>query len=160
MNGILLYQAYDYKNKLLGVQTHTKTLKLHIETLKRDLGEQDIPSLQKAINAYSFLKSGNAFSFKIFEKLALLLKNKPIKLEGLSLKYEKCLEILLDISMKQRAAQELLNDFDHLLLSCKTTFPQGQVDVLEAPFNSGPHETFKSSLTSPLPLAKIRILLP
>jgi hypothetical protein len=160
MNGILLYQAYDYKNKLPGVEIHTKTLKLHIETLKRDLGEQDILSLQKAINAYSSLKSENAFSFKIFEKLALLLKNKPLKLEGLSLKYGKGLEILLNISMKQRAAQELVKDFDHLLLSCKTTFPQGHVDVLEAPLNSGPHETFKSSLTSPLPLAKIRILLP
>ncbi|MBX9620947.1 MAG: hypothetical protein K2X28_02790 [Alphaproteobacteria bacterium] len=160
MNGILLYQAYDYKNKLPGVQTHTKTLKLHIETLKRDLGEQDIPSLQKAINSYSFLKSGNAFSFKIFEKLALLLKNKPIKFESLSLKYGKGLEILLDISMKQRAAQELLKDFDHLLLSCKTTFPQGQMDVLEAPLNSGPHETYKSSLSSSLPLVKIKILLP
>lgn len=160
MNGILLYQAYDYKNKLAGVEAHSKTLKLHIETLKEDLGEENILSLQKAINAYSFLKSENSFSFKIFEKLALLLKDKPLKLEGLSLKYEKGLEILLDISMKQGAAQELVKGFDHLLLSCKTIFPQGQVDVLEAPLNSGPHETFKSSLTPPLPLAKIRILLP
>ncbi|MBX9786707.1 MAG: hypothetical protein K2Y08_05155 [Alphaproteobacteria bacterium] len=160
MNGALLYQAYDYKNKLPGVQSHTKILKLHIETLKKDLGEQDILSLQKAINAYSFLKSQNTFSSIIFEKLALVLKNKYLKLEGLNIKYGKCLEIILDISMKQKAAQELLKDFDHLLLSCKTTFPQGQVDVLEAPLNSGSHETFKSSFTSPLPLAKIRILLP
>lgn len=160
MNGILLYQAYDYKNKLPRVEAHSKALKLHIETLKKDLGEQNILSLQKAINAYSFLKSENSFSFKIFEKLALLLKNKPLKLDALTLKYGKGLEILLDISMKQEAVQELVKAFDHLLLSCKTIFPQGQVDVLEAPLNSGPHETFKSSLTSPLPLTKIRILLP
>lgn len=160
MNGILLYQAYDYKNKLPEVEARSKTLKLHIETLKKDLGEQDILFLQKAINAYSFLKSKNAFSFKVFENLEFLLKNKHLRLEGLSLKYENGLEIILDISMEQGTAQKILKDFDHLIRSCKTTFPQGQVDVLEAPLNSGPLETFKSSLISPLPLVKIRILLP
>lgn len=135
-------------------------MKLHIETLKKDLGKQDISFLQKAIRTYSFLKSENTFSFKILEKLALLLKNKSAKLEGLSIKCEKGIEIVLDISMKQGGAQELVKDFDHLLLSCKTLFPQGQVDVIEAPLNSGPHETFKRSLITPHPLAKIRILLP
>lgn len=159
-NGVLLYQAYDYKNKLPGVQAHIKTLKLHIETLERDLGEQDIPFLQKAIRAYSFLKSENTFSFKILEKITLLLKNKSVKLESLNIKYEKGIQIVLYISMKQGTAQELVKDFDYLLLSCKTLFPQGQVDILEAPLNSGPHETFKSSLITPHPLAKIRILLP
>lgn len=88
-NGIFLYQAYDYKDKIPEVEDHNKKLNVYLTTLKNDLGEKDIPFLRKALQAYSLLKSQNGFSNTILEKLALLLKDKPLRLEGLSLKQDK-----------------------------------------------------------------------
>lgn len=160
VNGIFLYHAYDYKGKLLGVETHNKELEKHLTTLKSELGVRDIPSLRKALQAYSFLKSQTTFSIKILEKLALLLKDKPLRLESLSLKQDKGLEIILDISMKTSKTEGIIKDLDQFLLACTTIFPQGHISILEAPLNSGPHETLKSGPTPSLPLAKIRIYLP
>ncbi|EKE09583.1 MAG: hypothetical protein ACD_16C00132G0005 [uncultured bacterium] len=157
----LLYETYAYEEASIKLLSQAEKTKFRLKTLQKILKDKDILHLQKAIDDYHDLKSKRTYSYKVLEKLFCLFRTNSLRLEKLNIKQNQELEITLDLSIANTSFENLVAQFDKFLVTCKYIFPHAEIKVIEAPFNSAPHETLKrTSLTQNRPPAKIRLYIP
>jgi hypothetical protein len=158
--GLTIYQGFDYKTKALTILPEIESLKSRALPLKSLLQAKDVMTLRMALEHYHHLKSHTRNPLENIEQLSLLLKKHNVRLHTLRWHHGQQLDIVMGFLMEDKNGENLATRFDKFLTSCKDLFPNSQIQVLEAPFNSSIHEIFKSPSNSSLPFARVRILFP
>lgn len=149
--GGLVYQGLQEKNE-------TNRITLKINEIRREIlaiKPGNITALRSAIAHHDHLKSQTRTPFSSLEKLADLLSKHPLKLQQLIWNHEKDLSLEISFLIK---GESLSDTFNAVLLSLGEAFPKSRVQVLEAPFKSGVHETYEYPLSDPHPMGRIRMV--
>lgn len=157
---VTLYQALLYKHKLKTLFSNLDTVKKQIQHHKILLKNQDIVFLRSALNHYGYLTSQIRDPFITFKKLSIVLKKHQLQLESLLWNYEQTVSLEMSFFMKNHNNTSLVHQFNALLDSLTKAFPTSHIQIIEGPFQSSGHETYKYPTTSSLPMARIRIELP
>jgi hypothetical protein len=155
--GIETYRSYDFKRKKHSLCSEYETLKRITEGPLPTFSEKNMATLQKALDQFSSLKPYFHDPLKDFEKLSHIMRTHPISLESLKWSFNDHLEMTLSFLMREEIKGVLPTQFEALLSAFQTLFQGSQIQVLEAPYHSSPHETFVRSTEEALPLVTIRI---
>ena len=146
--GGLVYQGLQTKNEV-------NRIVLQINKIDRELQLVDITALRTSIAHYDHLKSQSRTPFASLEKLADLLEKHPLKLQQLIWNHEKDLSVEISFLIEAESLSEAFNAF---LSSLGKAFPTSRLQVLEAPFKSGVHETYEYPLNDSHPMGRIRMV--
>lgn len=155
--GFEVYQGVVFKNKTMVLAVEIKSLELLSKSLK---SPQDVVAIKVSLEHYALLKAYRKSPLKDFEQLAVLLKAHPVHLEHIKWHHEQQYEIDLTFLIESNTREMVITQFEALLASTRAGFPKSHLHVLEAPFNSSFHETFKSSSETASPRAHIKIVMP
>ncbi len=154
------YEGFMFKSKTSPVLFEGVSLMKTSEALTSRLEGKDVTQLRRALAHYDEVKPYQAGPLKNIQQLASLLKMYPLRLESVRWHQEQQLEILLSFLMESVSKKATLATFEAFLLSAHEHFPKSHLQVLEAPFNSSPHETFKDSPEGELPRVQFKIVGP
>lgn len=159
-SGIELYEGVCFKQKTPSLLSEVASLRQTSQDLTSRLKNQDAHKLQRSMAHYQKLTPYQRDPLQDVERLSSLLKMYPFYLESVEWHHEQHLEILLTFLMKKTPKKDVLTAFESFLLSTQESFPRSQVQVLEAPFKSGSHETFTGSAEDALPRVHLKIVDP
>jgi len=155
-----VYQSLHYQKETRALLSKTEVLKGRIQHKKALLKNKDVIQLRVALDHYYHLNSQMRDPFKVLETLSLALKKNHLRLENLIWNYGQTIEVEIGFFMQNHNESTLSNQFYTLLSSLSTLFPNSHIQIMEAPFKSGSHETYKYPLDLSLPMARIRIVQP
>jgi hypothetical protein len=156
--GVEVYESFDFKQKNVSLLSDNMFLKRTTEVSL--LPSKDTPLFHRAVDQFTFLKFYLHDPLKDFEQLAQALKAHPIHLESLIWSFNNHREITLSLSMEGETQNSLPEHFETLLSSLRDHFPKCQIQVIQAPYNSSPHETYKSSSEDSRPLVTLQVKFP
>jgi len=159
-SGVELYEGVRFKHKTPPLLSEAASLKEASQELTSRLKNQDAHILQRSVTSYQELTSHQRDPLQDVERLSSLLKMYPFYLESVEWQHEQPLEILLTFLMEKAPKREVLTAFESVLASAHEHFPRSQIQVLEAPFKSGAHETFTGSAEDALPRVRLKIVDP
>jgi hypothetical protein len=160
LSGFTIYQGFEFKNESHALMPQIESLNFRLQTLKNDLQNKEVEKIREDLDHYHYLKTHSETPFLYFEKLFPLLQKYQIRLENMKWHYGPPVELFLTFMMKEATPERLSSTFSQFLKSCTEIFPDVQVSISSAPFNSGLHETFKSPLETSHPLAQVRLVFP
>lgn len=160
LTGFSIYQTVHYKRQTQSLLPQISILERQIQEDKRLLKNKDVALLRAALARYDHLTSRITDPFVHLENLAPLLHKHHLHLETLSWSNEQGTSLELGFSMKNDHEPLLSHQFNALLSSVHQTFPQSHIHILEGPFKSGSHETYKHPSDMPIPIATIRVVFP
>ncbi|MBI2707058.1 MAG: hypothetical protein HYX35_01915 [Proteobacteria bacterium] len=157
--GVEVYEGSVFKRKTPFVLSEGSSLKEASQALTSRLDGKDVSWMRRALAHYDELKPSKTEFLQDIQQLSLLLKMYPIRLESMRWHQEQQLEILLSFLIEEcDTKNEALETFEAFLLSAHEHFPNSHLQVLEAPFKSGPQETFKDSSEGELPRVQVKIV--
>jgi len=152
-----VYQGFLFKRKIKNISSEISSLKSLAEDLKLTVPVKNVAALRNSLDHYEFLKQYTKSPLQNFDQIAVLLKNQPVHLESASWSHKERQEINLVFLMEGKDRRLLFTQFEAFLASIRKMFPKSQIQVLEAPFNSSPQETFENSEHA-LPKVQIKII--
>jgi len=141
--------SFKYKTILFFPQIDTINLKIN-----KINPTQDVESIRKALTQYNYLKSHQMDPLTTFQELSAILDKHQVRLIKLDWRQGKEIDLFLTFLREEN----LTDQFDPLVNSLRDAFPKGQIQVIEAPFNSSAHESFKGVDKEAIPIAHIRIV--
>jgi|GEM_PF-3962371 len=156
-SGVELYEGICFKQKISSLLSEATSLRETSQDLTTRLKNQDAHKLQRSVAYYQELTPYQRDPLQDVERLSSLLKMHPFYLESVEWHHEQHLEILLTFLIDKTSKKDVLAAFESFLLSTQEHFPRSQIQVLEAPFKSGSHETFKGSAEDVLPRVRLKI---
>ncbi len=157
-SGVEIYRGYEFRNETRCLLDKIKKVEFSLKKIQGT--SYDGGSFRKALEAYVAIQSYTENPLKEFEKLANLLKNKPIILEEIKWSHEKTKEITLSFFIEEEVFSKVTAHFESILLTLRKAFPSAHLAVVTAPFNSGEHEVFKGIPEMTLPRASLHIRFP
>jgi hypothetical protein len=160
LSGFKIYQGLELEHEVLTLMPQVESLKLRLQNLKEDLENKDVEKLRAVLTHYHSLKTHSKNPLIHFEKLSFLIQKYQISLEDMKWQSGPPAELLLTFIMNEMPPKDLSITFSQFLKSCREIFPGTHLSILQAPFNSGLHETFKSPPELSHPLAQVRFIFP
>lgn len=122
------------------------------------INKKDTEKKKSALTHYQYIQSQQESPFPILTKLSPLIEQHHVKLKKLIWEDGKSLELIF--AFPTQDGKHLFKLFKILLASLQHAFPQGHIEVLEAPWGSSVKETYKYPPVLPLPIAHLRLALP
>lgn len=156
--GIEVYDGVVFKRKITPLVSETAALKQISKALVSRLQGQDVSQLRKALAHYDEVKVYAKGPLEDLDRLSSLLKAHPIHLESISWRQDQHPEITLIFLIDSPTRKASLTAFEGFLKSSHEHFSGHHIQVLEAPFNSSPHETFMDAHEEVLPRVQIKIV--
>lgn len=158
--GMTIYQGMHYKRETHSILSAIKTLKHQIQERKVLLNNKNILRMRSALKHYNRIKPQIRNPLKTLEQLSTALDKHHLHLESLTWNNGENVDIEIKFIIKENKDNTFSDQFNVLLSSFAEAFPNSQVHVIEGPFKSSPHETYKYPSDHFLPLTHIRIVLP
>ncbi len=155
--GMEVYDGVAFKRKITPLVAETAALKQVSQALASRLQGQDVSHLRKALAHYDEVKVDTKGPLEDLDRLSSLLKAHPVHLESISWRQEQHTEMTLIFLIDSPTRKAALTVFESFLQSSHEHFPTHQIQVLEAPFNSSPHEIFMDAHEERLPRAQVKI---
>lgn len=155
-----VYKGIQFKTDVLPLLSEVRSFQKSAAAFKKKLSGTDVPLLRMALEQYATLQANRRDPLKDFKTLSHVLTHHPVRLEDVTWRQGGQLEIILTVLIEETARETLVSCFDSFLDSLRKAFPQGQVRVEKAPFNSSPHEVFKSTFETNFPTASVKIVMP
>ena len=156
----MTYQALNYKKESDALLSKINPLNIQIQTYKAIIKNKNIGHLRSILNHYNHIKSQIKDPLKNFESLFTVLNKHHLRLQTLRWNAEKEVSIEIDFIMQNHKGGALSDQITSLLSSLAIVFPNCQIQILEGPFKSSTHETFRYPSDHPLPRVHLRIILP
>lgn len=158
--GMTIYQGMHYKRETHSILSTINTLKHQIQERKILLNNKNIFRLRSALDHYNRIKPQIRDPLKTLEQLSTALEKHHLHLESFTWNNGENVDIEIKFIIKENKDNTLSDQFNVLLSSFSEAFPKSQVHVIEGPFKSSSHETYKHPSDHSLPLTHIRIVLP
>ena len=155
---LLIYEGIDHQTAAQDEESKIILLKTQLQDRRVLLNNKDIEKQRSALAHYQHLQAQQKDPFLILKKLYPLLEHHHIVLENFIWEDRQAFEILF--SFPNYKANHISNLFNALLISFHQAFPKSHVQVLEGPFKSSSHETYKYPVELSQPIAHIRLELP
>jgi hypothetical protein len=156
--GLTIYQGLRYKNETNILLFETNKTKKIIKNRKILLYNKDIILLRLALAHYHHIQSHIRLPFKTLEKLAVLFEQHHLRLQSLIWRYEQFVDVEIRFFMQDREQTSLADQFNSLITFLTDAFPNSHIQVIEAPFKSGSHETYEYPPTQSPPMGHVRIV--
>ncbi|MBA3813089.1 MAG: hypothetical protein H0X26_01135 [Alphaproteobacteria bacterium] len=157
LTGIFVHQSLEYKQETDILCSKMGELKRQIQRRKVLLKNKNVLLLQSALAHYHYLQSQLQLPFKTLEILGSVLDKHRLRLQSLIWLSEKSFDMEISFFMPGDKNGSLADAFNDLLFSLAKAFPKSQIQVIEAPFKSGPHETYEYPSSLCPPVAHLRI---
>lgn len=119
--------------------------------------KKNIEKQRAAISHYHYLQSQEKDFFLVLTKLSAVLEKHHLSLESF-IWDDKAFEIVF--FLPNHKTIDLSEHIRNLLRSFSQAFPKSHLHILEGPFKSGAHETYKYPPEFPYPRARLRLELP
>lgn len=160
LGNVLTYQALNYKKEVENLLPKIKELNIQINAHQNILKNKKVNFLRSGLDYYNYIKSQIKDPLKNFESLSSVLKKHHIRLQNLQWNAENGVSMEIDFIMQNQEGNDLSDKINALLSSLATVFPNSRVHMIEGPFKSSAHETYKYPSELPLPRVHLRIILP
>ena len=158
--GLLVYEGLNYERNTKYILSEINILRDLVQNRKEFLKNKDITLLRSAVAHYTYIQSQQIKDpFHAFETLSQALRKHHLRLESLTWIHEQKTEIDISFFMRTHKKTTLSAEFNAFLFSLHQSFPHSHIQIIEAPFNSGEHETYKYTSKLSFPLARIRMVL-
>lgn len=158
--GMMIYQGMKYKRETHILLLTIDWFKHQIQAKKNLLKNRDVLRLRSALDHYNHIKPQIRDPLKTLHQLSTVLKNHHLRLESFIWNNGENVDLEIKFIINENKNSTLSDQFDAMLSSFSEAFPNGQVKVIEGPFKSSSHETYKHPSELSLPIAHIRIVLP
>lgn len=157
---ITIYEGMYYKRKTHILLSTIDRLKHQIQDKKNLLRNKDVLRLRSALDHYNHIQPQIRDPLKTLEKLSTVLEKHGLQLESFIWNNGGNVDLEIKFIINENKHRGLSDQFNVMLSSFSEAFPKGQIQVIEGPFKSSPHEIYKHPSDLSLPMAHIRIVLP
>lgn len=158
LTGLLIHQGIEYQIATRAEEAKIALLQIQLRGRALFLKNKDVRKQRAALVHYQRLRSPKKDLFFTLKKFSPLLGQYHVKLENFIWDDGQNFEIRF--SLPNHKDKTLSSLFNSLLMSFHQVFPKSHVQVLEAPFKSSSHETYKHPTEHSHPIAHIRLELP
>lgn len=157
VSGIFISQGIHLKNKSILLSPKIGSLKMRIQQLNDLLKNKNIEHLKRTIAAYQCLQKKRKNCLKTIEDLSLILNQYHVKIENFTWSFLEKEELEIRFFIPIKDPNVLEKYFIDLVSSLQKAFHPGMVNVIEGPYNSASHESYKYPMDIPLPMVRLRI---